>query len=482
MMTLFFFFFFFIANLDAQVDEEILCELFMQCGNVKNVYIPRDKINGFHSGYGFVEYEYEYECEYAGRVLNMTKLYGKPLRCNKASEDKRSFDVGANLFIGNLDTEVDEKMLFDIFSSFGQIVTVKIMKNEDDISKGHGFISYDNFESSDLAIENMNNQYICNKKIHISYAFKKYTKSERHGTAAERFIAANKNLSLYQFNENTNNIMPYSNITNTSSGGTITNNNNINTIHDNITHNNMLLNNENNSYLNNNIISQSNINILKNDHITQTGINYLPNNHMNTNVSSNFIPLPINPQSNTRSNNFYVPPQKGMNRILGNVPPVLPPMIPPNMPPNMLPNIPQNIPQNMPQNMPQNIPQNIPQNMPQNMLSNFPPNFPPNIPPNMLPSMPPNMLPPFPPTFPPSFPPTLPPNMSPNMPPNMLPNMAPNMLPIFPPNLPPNLPPNMPPNVPPNFPPNLSVTDIPNKGVSNEQSNSKSEENTNTNN
>ena len=43
------------------------------------------------------------------KVLNMIKVYGKPIRVNKSSQDKRSQDVGANLFIGNLDPDVDEK-------------------------------------------------------------------------------------------------------------------------------------------------------------------------------------------------------------------------------------------------------------------------------------------------------------------------------------------------------------------------------------
>ena len=40
----------------------------------------------------------------------MVKLYGKPLRVNKASTDKGANDVGANLFVGNLDPDVDEKV------------------------------------------------------------------------------------------------------------------------------------------------------------------------------------------------------------------------------------------------------------------------------------------------------------------------------------------------------------------------------------
>lgn len=36
----------------------------------------------------------------------------------------------------------------------------------------------------------MNGQYLCNRPITCSYAFKKDTKGERHGTAAERLLAA----------------------------------------------------------------------------------------------------------------------------------------------------------------------------------------------------------------------------------------------------------------------------------------------------
>ena len=51
-------------------------------------------------------------------------------------------------------------------------------------SKGYGFISYDNFDSSDAAIDAMNGQYLMNKPITVSYAFKKDGKGERHGSAA----------------------------------------------------------------------------------------------------------------------------------------------------------------------------------------------------------------------------------------------------------------------------------------------------------
>jgi splicing factor 3B subunit 4 len=42
------------GNLDQKVTENVLWELFVQCGPVVNVHIPRDKITNEHQGYGFV--------------------------------------------------------------------------------------------------------------------------------------------------------------------------------------------------------------------------------------------------------------------------------------------------------------------------------------------------------------------------------------------------------------------------------------------
>lgn len=41
-----------------------------------------------------------------------------------------------------------------------------------------------------MAIENMNNQFLGGKQVSVQYAFKKDGKGERHGTTAERLLAA----------------------------------------------------------------------------------------------------------------------------------------------------------------------------------------------------------------------------------------------------------------------------------------------------
>ena len=182
----------YVGGLDEKVTEAILWELFVNAGPVTTVNMPKDRITGAHQSFGFVEFMSEEDADYAIKIMNMIKLFGKPIKVNKASANEKQMDIGANLFVGNLAPEVDEKLLFDTFSAFGVILQPpKIMRDvETGSSKGFAFINFASFEASDSALEAMNGQFLCNRPITCSYAFKKDTKGERHGTAAERLLAA----------------------------------------------------------------------------------------------------------------------------------------------------------------------------------------------------------------------------------------------------------------------------------------------------
>ncbi|KAF2418916.1 RNA-binding domain-containing protein [Tothia fuscella] len=182
----------YIGNLDERVTDALVWELMLQAGRIINVHLPKDRVTQTHQGYGFVEFISEEDADYAAKVMNQVRLYGKPIRVNKASADKqKTVEVGAELFIGNLDSMVDEKTLFDTFSRFGSLVSApKIARDENNLSKGYGFVSFSNFEASDDAIQNMTGQFLSNKEITVQYAYKKDGKGERHGDEAERTLAA----------------------------------------------------------------------------------------------------------------------------------------------------------------------------------------------------------------------------------------------------------------------------------------------------
>lgn len=48
-----------------------------------NVHLPKDRISMAHQGYGFCEFLTEEDAEYACKIMNQIKLWGKPIRVNK---------------------------------------------------------------------------------------------------------------------------------------------------------------------------------------------------------------------------------------------------------------------------------------------------------------------------------------------------------------------------------------------------------------
>ncbi|KAK7749406.1 Spliceosome-associated protein 49 [Diatrype stigma] len=182
----------YVGNIDERATDALVWELMVQAGPVVNVHLPKDRVTQSHQGFGFVEFNGEVDADYAAKIMNGIRLYGKPLRVNKASADKQKpLEIGAELFIGNLDPMVDEKVLYDTFSRFGTLIAPpKVARDDNGLSKGYGFVSYSSFEASDDAINNMNGQFLMNKDVSVQYAYKKDGKGERHGDEAERMLAA----------------------------------------------------------------------------------------------------------------------------------------------------------------------------------------------------------------------------------------------------------------------------------------------------
>ena len=91
----------YVGGLDEKVNEALLWELFVQAGPVVNVHMPKDRVTMQHQGYGFVEFLGEDDADYSIKIMNMIKLFGKPVRVNKASAHQKNLDVGANILLLN---------------------------------------------------------------------------------------------------------------------------------------------------------------------------------------------------------------------------------------------------------------------------------------------------------------------------------------------------------------------------------------------
>ena len=179
----------FVKNLPEEVTEEELTKLFSKFGAIKSCVIMKDE-SGKSKGFGFVNLGTVEEAQAAVDELNNSEYHGKTIYVGRAQkkaerevELKSKFDQmkqeqlakyqGVNLYIKNLDDDVDEDKLRSLFTPFGTITSCKIMKDGRGNSKGFGFVCYASPEEATKAVTEMNGKIIQAKPLYVALAQRK---------------------------------------------------------------------------------------------------------------------------------------------------------------------------------------------------------------------------------------------------------------------------------------------------------------------
>ncbi|KAL8143755.1 hypothetical protein V2J09_016787 [Rumex salicifolius] len=158
----------YVGDLDVNVSDSQLYDLFNQLGQVVSVRVCRDLSSRRSLGYGYVNYT---NPEVAGRAikdLNFTPLNGKPIRIMYSQRDDSIRKEGkGNVFIKNLDKTIDHKSLHSTFSTYGNILSCKVATDGNGQSKGYGFVQYNNEESAKRAIEEQDGKFLREKQVYV---------------------------------------------------------------------------------------------------------------------------------------------------------------------------------------------------------------------------------------------------------------------------------------------------------------------------
>ncbi|TVU47529.1 hypothetical protein EJB05_07133, partial [Eragrostis curvula] len=168
----------YVGDLHEEVADQDLFDAFSKVGTVTSVRVCRDNATNRSLRYGYVNYYSRADANSALERLNHSLVLGKPIRVmwSNRDPDARRSGIG-NVFVKNLSDSVDNASLQELFAKFGDVISCKIIRNEDGTSRGYGFVQFATQEPADAAIENLNNSHFGDRQLHVASFIKKSERS-----------------------------------------------------------------------------------------------------------------------------------------------------------------------------------------------------------------------------------------------------------------------------------------------------------------
>ena len=164
----------YIGNLDNEVTEEILFNLFSRYGNIQFLKIMRHLITHQGRGFGFVTFRSRHEATQAQKAMHGVKIMKNSIKVY-LKEQYDNLDPQANLVITDFPANVSEEELITLAEKQGPVFSAKVVQAEEGESKT-GLKAYVQFEAVDAAkkaVEALHGQELKGQVLSVEQAGKR---------------------------------------------------------------------------------------------------------------------------------------------------------------------------------------------------------------------------------------------------------------------------------------------------------------------
>ncbi|XP_022757835.1 flowering time control protein FCA-like isoform X2 [Durio zibethinus] len=170
----------YVATVPRTATEETIRSLFQGHGNVVEIIQPRDKKTGERHGYCFVKYATFEEADRAITALHNQYTFPGELSTVKVryadAERDRLGLLPDKLYVGCLNKQASKREIEEIFSPYGHVVDIYIVRDEHRENRGCGFIQFSRREMALAAIKGLNEIFTmkgCDQPLIVRFAIPK---------------------------------------------------------------------------------------------------------------------------------------------------------------------------------------------------------------------------------------------------------------------------------------------------------------------
>jgi hypothetical protein len=154
--------------LPPEYSDKDLAALVEGCGRIKSMKAIIDKQTNKCKGFGFIDFENH---EDAQNAISELQKKGYTAQLAKSSQQQEQDET--NLYFANLDLNMTEQDLRQALSEFGNVVSVRILRDQDKRSRGVGFARMNDKKQCQEIIDQFHNKTFPNfteKSVQVKFA------------------------------------------------------------------------------------------------------------------------------------------------------------------------------------------------------------------------------------------------------------------------------------------------------------------------